>query len=762
MKKAILFSLFSLGVMAQNSISIIPKPLSVIEGKSKFIVDQNTKIVVTKDAEDAMEVAEQLAIRIRIVKSKAPEIVNEANSNFIKFTKNPNLPIEAYELLVNQKGVTISASSAIGYFYGFQSLLQLMPTEIFSASVNPNLKLIIPECIIKDNPRFEYRGVMLDVGRYFFPISYIKKLVDVLAINKMNTLHLHLTEDQGWRIEIKKYPKLTEIGSIRKESMLGHYRDQKYDGKPHGGFYTQDEIRDLVAYAQRKFVTIVPEIEMPGHALAALASYPELGCTGETYQVGTKWGVEQRVFCPTEKTFSFLEDVLTEIIDLFPSKYIHIGGDECPKNTWKASAFCQELIKKEGLKDEHELQSYFIRRIDKFVTSKGRKIIGWDEILEGGLSPNATVMSWRGTTGGIEAAKQKHDVIMTPNSYVYLDYYQSDPASEPIAIGGFLPLQKTYSYEPIPTELSKEEAKYIKGVQANLWTEYVSTPEHADYMLFPRALAVAEIGWSDKTKSYEDFTKRLMVHLERLKFMSINYSNAFIDVNYIFSKDSKNLPTLSLSTIVPSYIIRYTLDGSQPNGKSLIFDSSKKINISQDRNISSAVFNKFGERISNITTKSFVISKSTGKSYVLDNEPKKYLGGEKYALTNGIRGDANNNEPWVGFEGKNLNLTLDLGEKMAFSSVSLAFMSAYSSWIMSPLNVEILISNDNKTFSPIKKIELKKSVSLESSVQQLNISLFTQNARFVKIKAENYGPLPEGHPGVGKPSWLFVDEISVK
>ena len=762
MKKAILFSLFSLGVMAQNSISIIPKPLSIIEGKSKFIVDQNTKIVVSKDAEDAIDVAEQLAVRIRIVKSKAPEIVNEANSNFIKFTKNPNLPIEAYELLVNQKGVTISASTAIGYFYGFQSLLQLMPTEIFSASVNLNLKLIIPECIIKDSPRFEYRGVMLDVGRYFFPISYIKKLVDVLAINKMNTLHLHLTEDQGWRIEIKKYPKLTEIGSIRKESMLGHYRDQKYDGKPHGGFYTQDEIRDLVAYAQRKFVTIVPEIEMPGHALAALASYPELGCTGETYEVGTKWGVEQRVFCPTEKTFSFLEDVLTEIIDLFPSKYIHIGGDECPKNNWKASAFCQELIKKEGLKDEHELQSYFIRRIDKFVTSKGRKIIGWDEILEGGLSPNATVMSWRGTAGGIEAAKQKHDVIMTPNSYVYLDYYQSDPASEPIAIGGFLPLQKTYSYEPIPTELSTDEAKYIKGVQANLWTEYVSTPEHADYMLFPRALAVAEIGWSDKTKSYEDFTKRLIVHLERLKFMSINYSNAFIDVNYIFSKDSKKLPTLSLSTIVPSYIIRYTLDGSQPNEKSLIFDPSKKINISQDRNISSAVFNKFGERISNITTKSFVISKSTGKSYVLDNEPKKYLGGEKHALTNGIRGDVNNNEPWVGFEGKNLNLTLDLGEKMAFSSVSLAFMSAYSSWIMSPLNVEILISNDNKTFSPIKKIQLRKSVSLESSVQQLNISLDSQNARFVKIKAENYGLLPEGHPGVGKPSWLFVDEISVR
>lgn len=762
MKKAIFFSLFSFGVIAQNSISIIPKPQSVIEGKAKFLVDQNTKIVVAKDAEDAMDVAEQLALRIKILKSKAPEIVREANTNSIKFLKNTNLPTEAYELIVKPTGVIISASSSIGYFYGFQSLLQLLPTEIFSASVNSNLKLIIPECTIKDHPRFEYRGVMLDVGRYFFPITYIKKLVDVLAIHKMNTLHLHLTEDQGWRIEIKKYPKLTEIGSIRKESMLGHYRDQKYDGKPHSGFYTQDQIRDLVAYAQKKFVTIVPEIEMPGHALAALASYPELGCTGESYEVGTKWGIEQRVFCPTEKTFSFLEDVLTEVIDLFPSKYIHIGGDECPKNTWKASTFCQELIKKEGLKDEHELQSYFIRRIDKFVTSKGRKIIGWDEILEGGLSPNATVMSWRGTSGGIEAAKQKHDVIMTPNSYVYLDYYQSDPASEPIAIGGFLPLEKTYSYEPIPTEITLEESKYIKGVQANLWTEYVSTPEHADYMLFPRALAVAEIGWSDKTKSYEDFTKRLMVHFERLRFMAINYSKAFIDVNYKYFKNEKNLPTLSLSTAAANSIIRYTLDGTQPNEKSLIFDPLKKINISQDRNISSAVFNKSGERISNITTKSFVISKSTGKSYVLENEPKKYTGGEKFALTNGIRGDANNNEPWVGFEGKNLNMTLDLGELMTFSSVSLAFMSAYSSWIMSPLSVEILISNDNKTFSSSKKIELNKSVKMESSVQQINISLDTQNARFIKIKAENFGSLPVGHPGVGKPSWLFVDEISVR
>ncbi|OYU65853.1 MAG: beta-N-acetylhexosaminidase [Cytophagaceae bacterium BCCC1] len=762
MKKIFLAFLISFGAFAQSTISVIPKPQSIVQGKGKFVWNENTQIAVSDDNLEAKEVAEQLALRIKIVTNKQQNVVTGKGSNRVLFSKNNQIEKEGYVLKVTSSGVNIEASNPIGHFYGLQTLLQLFPTEVLSSSYQPKLILSLPECTIKDQPRFEYRGVMMDVGRYFFSVSFIKKLVDVIAAHKLNVLHLHLTEDQGWRIEIKKYPRLTEVGSIRKESMLGHYRDQKYDGKPHGGFYTQDEIRDLVAYAQRKFVTIVPEIEMPGHALAAIAAYPELGCTGEQYEVGTKWGVEERVYCPNEKTFEFLENVLTEVIDLFPSQYIHIGGDECPKNAWKNSKFCQDLMKKEGLKDEHELQSYFIRRIDKFVTSKGRKIIGWDEILEGGLSPNATVMSWRGVEGGITAAKQKHDVIMTPNSHMYLDYYQGNPATEPLAIGGFLPVEKTYSFEPFSPELTKEESKYIKGVQANLWTEYISKPEQAEYMLFPRALATAEIGWSSKEKDFSDFGKRMTKHFERLNQMAVNYSTAYYNVSFVTEKNKFNQPLVSLKSNDPSGIIRYTLDGTKPNTKSLVYTDSKKIAVTGDRTIAAAYFTKAGKMLGSVTSKSYVISKSTGKSYSLATEPKRYTGGEKYALTNGIRGDINSNEPWVGFSGTNFDFTLDLGQKTFFSNVSVGFQGAYSSWIMPPKNIEILISNDDISYKSIKKMELGNAVKTENFVQQLNISIGNNNARYIKIIAENYGKLPAGHPGQGTLAWLFVDEISVR
>ena len=762
MKKIFLAFLISFGALAQSTISVIPKPQSIIQGKGKFVWNENTQIAVSEDNLEAKEVAEQLALRIKIVTNKQQNVITGKGSNRILFSKNNQIEKEGYVLKVSSSGVNIEASNPIGHFYGLQTLLQLFPAEILSSSFQPKIILSLPECTIKDHPRFEYRGVMMDVGRYFFPISFIKKLVDVIAAHKLNVLHLHLTEDQGWRIEIKKYPRLTEIGSIRKESMLGHYRDQKYDGKPHGGFYTQDEIRDLVAYAQRKFVTIIPEIEMPGHALAAIAAYPELGCTGEQYEVGTKWGVEERVFCPNEKTFEFLENVLTEVIDLFPSQYIHIGGDECPKTAWKNSQFCQDLMKKEGLKDEHELQSYFIRRIDKFVTAKGRKIIGWDEILEGGLSPNATVMSWRGVEGGITAAKQKHDVIMSPNSHMYLDYYQGNPTTEPLAIGGFLPVEKTYSFEPFSPELTEEESKYIKGVQANLWTEYVSKPEQAEYMLFPRTLATAEIGWSSKEKDFSDFAKRMTQHFERLNQMAVNYSTAYYNVSFTTEKNKLNQPLVSLKSNDQSGIIRYTLDGTKPNTKSLVYTDSKKIAIAGDRTIAAAYFTKAGKMLGSVTSKSYVISKSTGKSYSLANEPKRYIGGEKYALTNGIRGDINSNEPWVGFSGSNFDFTLDLGQKTFLSNVSVGFQGAYSSWIMPPKNIEILISNDNLSYKSVKKMELGNAVKTENFVQQLNISIGNNNARYIKIVAENYGKLPAGHSGQGTPSWLFVDEVSVR
>src|SRR5699024_4171027 len=363
------------------------------------------------------------------------------------------------------------------------------PAQIYQTDytlVPQNTKWTIPVVEITDYPRFEYRGLHLDVGRHFFGVDFIKNYIDLLAMHKMNRFHWHLTEDQGWRIEIKQYPKLTEVGAWRDSTLVGHYGSGKYDDKRYGGFYTQDEIREVVAYAQKKYVTIIPEIELPGHASAALSAYPELGCKENyDYTIKSTWGVFEDIYCPREETFTFLENVLTEVMDLFSSKYIHIGGDEAPKKQWEESEFAQKVIEREGLENEHELQSYFVTRIEKFLNKHGRQIIGWDEILEGGLAPNATVMSWRGIKGGIEAAKQHHDVIMTPTSYLYLDYYQASPETEPLTIGGWVPLQKVYSYEPVPEELTAEESKYILGAQGNVWTEYMKSGEKVEYMAYP-------------------------------------------------------------------------------------------------------------------------------------------------------------------------------------------------------------------------------------------------------------------------------------
>lgn len=763
MKKLIILLLLVSNAFSQNTISIIPKPLSIIEGKGSFLIDNNTKIIIPTINEKVLLIATDLANKIKSVGDKTIEISTKDDAkNVIAFIENKGLTNEAYILKVEKNRIEIESSSLEGYFYAYQTLLQLLPVEIFGNSLVSNINFEVPICTITDKPRFAYRGVMLDVSRHFFPKEFIKKFIDELAIHKINTFHWHLTDDQGWRIEIKKYPKLTEVGSIRKESMKGHYRDQTYDNTPHEGFYSQADIKEIVAYAQRKYITIIPEIEMPGHALAALASYPELACTKGPFEVGTKWGVEERVFCPTEKTFGFLEDVLTEVMELFPSKYIHIGGDECPKKTWENSAFCQNLIKTHKLKDEHGLQSYFISRIDKFVSSKGRKIIGWDEILEGGLSENATVMSWRGEEGGIAAAKLKHDVIMSPNTYLYLDYYQSDPQNEPLAIGGFLPLEKTYSYEPLSSKLSKEESKYIIGVQANLWTEYIESPEKVEYMMFPRAIALAEIGWSSSKKDYLDFTNRLKHHFGRLDNMAVNYANAIYDITFETKKNGNKLPMLALSSSEKNAHIRYTLDGSIPNDISLKYDPLTNIVIDGDRIISAALFSENGKQLSKINTKSYVITKSTGKSYKILNPAKKYTGGETFALTNGIRGDIYNLNTWVGFEGGNFNCTIDLEEKSRIDEVKIGFLGAYNSWVLPPRNVEVQVSNDNKVFKTVKSIPLGANDGKANFVQQLNISFEPQNCRYVRILAENYGALPKYHPGEGKPAWLFVDEISIK
>ncbi len=512
----LLFLLISLS-FSQNNIDFIPKPQNTLVGKGSFYITTKTYIQADENSFEANYLKEAIQIQTGL----HLKITSKNNSKNIQLVllepKIANFNKEQYEIVVSDSEIVISALTNQGLFYGIQTLLQMVPFE-------KKNEIAIPWIKISDAPKYAWRGMHLDVCRHYFPITFIKKYIDYLAHYKMNTFHWHLTEDQGWRIEIKKYPKLTEVGAWRNGSMVGRYDDQKFDDKKYGGFYTQEEIKEVVAYASQRHVTIIPEIEMPGHSLAALAAYPELSCKGGPFEVGKKWGVFDDVYCPKEETFTFLENVLTEVLALFPSEYIHIGGDECPKTRWKSCAHCQKIIQEKGLKDEHELQSYFIQRIEKFVNSNGRKIIGWDEILEGGLAPNAAVMSWRGTEGGIAAAKQKHYVVMTPGSHCYFDHYQGKPENEPLAIGGFTSLEKVYNFNPMPKELDLEEQKYILGAQANVWTEYILTPEQVEYMIMPRMSALAEVLWGTANpENYLDFKTRLQGQENWLKNNNIKY-----------------------------------------------------------------------------------------------------------------------------------------------------------------------------------------------------------------------------------------------
>lgn len=514
----VLLLTFALSVDAQlASPSVIPYPQEIFLNNEVFKLKSNTRIVLNQADEELKKLCPVLN---NALKTKLEVSQNYKKSNVIelKIEEELELKAEAYTLDVNREKIIITAKDHAGIFYGIQTLKQLMIEDGVIAGVN-----------IKDEPRFQYRGLHLDVCRHFFPGDAVKEFIDVMSFYKYNTLHWHLTEDQGWRIEILKYPKLTEVGSKRERTLIGHMREKprKYDNKPVEGYYTQEEIKEIVQYAQDRYITIIPEIEMPGHSSAALASYPHLGCKGEGYKVQDTWGVYSTIFCAgKESTFEFLEDVIDEVCELFPSEYIHIGGDEARKTEWEKCPHCKLRIENEGLHDMHDLQSYFIRRMEKYINSKGRKIIGWDEIMEGGLAPNATVMSWRGMQGGITAANMNHDVIMTPGTHCYFDKYQADKNTEPLAIGGFIPLNKVYEFNPVPAELPKDKQQYIIGAQGNLWSEYIPDYDHLEYMAYPRACALSEVLWSaEKKKSFEEFRLRLKKHSRWLDEMGVNYFN---------------------------------------------------------------------------------------------------------------------------------------------------------------------------------------------------------------------------------------------
>jgi hexosaminidase len=535
-----LFLLLGLTHPGFSQVNIIPKPKETImpDVAGNFQITAQTRFVL-QDAslQPSVDFFNDYLFRIYGFRLKSGKVASKKSIVLVR--DNVADPLEgSYTLAVTASGVKVRSNSGQGVFYGIQSLLQLLP-------VDKSAKLsCIPLVAIKDEPRFAYRGMHLDVGRHFFSVADVKKYIDYLALHKMNYFHWHLTEDQGWRIEIKKYPKLTSVGGYRNGTITGHAPGNGNDNTRYGGFYTQEEIKAVVAYALKRYITIIPEIEMPGHASAAIAAYPELSCFPEESteikpnvvwagpktgkQVQQTFGVFPDVFTPTENTFKFLEDVLDEVMPLFPSKYIHIGGDESPKDYWKRSAFCQQLIKEKGLKDEHGLQSYFIQRIEKYINSKGKQIIGWDEILEGGLAPNATVMSWRGEQGGIDAAKQKHNVIMTPSTYVYFDYAQSKP-EDSLTIGGYLPIQTVYSYDPIPKELAADEQHYVLGAQANLWSEYLGNWSKLEYMIFPRLSALSEVLWSQKDgRSWDEFEPRLKQQVQRYDLWKVSYSKAYL------------------------------------------------------------------------------------------------------------------------------------------------------------------------------------------------------------------------------------------
>ena len=665
-----------------------------------------------------------------------------STSNKVNFRVDPNatdIPDEGYQLEIDEAGVRLTAKTETGLFYGKQTLLQLL---------TPNG---LPYVKINDQPRFPYRGLHLDVSRHFFDKEEVKKLMNVMSYYKLNTLHLHLTDAGGWRLQIDKYPKLTQEGAFRTQSDWREWWDNVKDRQylkegtegAYGGYYTKDDIRDMLAYAAEKHITIIPEIEFPAHSDEVFVAYPELCCAGKSHTSGD--------FCiGNPKTFEFMENVLTEVIELFPSEYIHIGGDEAGKNTWKTCPKCQALMKKEKLANVDELQSYMIRKAEEFLNSKGRRLIGWDEILEGGLAPEATVMSWRGEAAGFKSARMGHDVIMTPGSYMYFDFYQADPRHQPVAIGGYTPIRKVYNYNPIPQDsLTAEEAKHFLGVQANTWTEYIPTPEHLEYMMFPRALAVAEIGWTPQEKrDWQDFKPRVNAHIPVLQQMGLNpfpLSNE-LEFDMVVDTIQKEIRVTMDAEKYPAEI-HYTTDGSTPTASSPIYQ--EPIVVKDSAKIVAGIFVN-GQLQDRVSEQRVDYHKGIGKSIRFNSRLYPgYMAGGINAIINGYRGGLTYlDQRWQGYT-DNLDCVIDLGEVMDLHQVSSKWMQLTGPGVYQPEKVEVLTSEDGKNFTsqgviPTTIPQDKSDLTFQEYTFQGN-----WKARYVQLKAQN----PKG--------FIFVDEIVI-
>jgi hexosaminidase len=784
------FSLFCFLVKSNaQTINIIPQPVEMKTSISngKFLLSKNTTIIlahgtnVEKFSELLNEYLQsyygfKLTVRKLSVSTPKSDII------VIGYNQLPASDDKAgsYSLKTTKSKISLSSRHSNGLFYSIQTLIQLLPIE-------KNKILSIPEVEIYDYPRFAYRGMHLDVARHFSSVAVVKKYIDLLALHKLNTFHWHLTDDQGWRIEIKNYPKLTEVGSKRNGTIIDRYPGTGNDNTPHGGFYTQEQIKEVVKYAADRYITVIPEIEMPGHASAAIAAYPQLSCfpdektvipdnmisktsilrqaQGGKKLVQETWGVFEDVFCPSEYTFNFLQDVLDEVMALFPAQYIHIGGDECPKEAWKRSAFCQQLIKEKGLKDEHGLQSYFIQRMEKYLNSKGRKIIGWDEILEGGLAPNATVMSWRGEQGGIDAAKQKHNVIMTPGNPVYFDHTQS-MNEDSVTIGGYNPIEKVYAYEPIPKELNEEEAKYVLGAQANLWTEYIKNQSKLEYMLLPRLAALSEALWSSKEKkSWDDFEKRLQVQFKRYDLWKVNYSKAYIDPILIISQDEINYQgvTVGLTSRPNNTWFTYYDVGDKIDYKNF-HGNDYKVGIYESCNLKLAGINPQKKSIiTNWVYQKFYINKATGKKITLTNEASNnYPGDGAFTLVNGVQNEKGlaRSREFLGFNGTDCEAIIDLGKTTSVSNVVIHSLHQKGSWIWRPQTLEVFSSADGINFSVLGLTDDFLNTT-KAGNGTMTVSFNAIETKFIKVKVTNWGEIPAGEPGASNKPWLFVDEVEI-
>lgn len=790
MKKLLVSSLLFVPVFLVAQVNIIPEPVAIKMPVTagEFTITAQTPIVLEGSGlENSAAFLNDYLQQIYGFKLK---IMKNAYAGGIRLNfERMDHPIPgAYNMEVRKDAILINGDNANGVFYGIQSLIQLLPVE-------KSASLKVPFVAIKDSPRFKYRGLHLDVGRHFFPVEFVKKYIDYIALHKMNYFHWHLTEDQGWRIEIKKYPKLTSVGGYRNGTIIGRHPGKGNDNTRYGGFYTQAQVKEIVAYAAKRYIEVIPEIEMPGHASAALTAYPNLGCTGGPYKVQETWGVFKEVFCAgNDSVFTFLQDVLNEVIPLFPAKYVHIGGDECPKDSWKVCPKCQKRKAAYNLKDEHELQSYFVQRMEKFINGKGKVMIGWDEILEGGLAPNAVVMSWRGEAGGIEAAKQNHDVIMTPGSHVYLDHTQTKN-EDSVTIGGFTPVEKIYSYEPVPKELSAEEAKHVLGAQGNVWTEYMKYPTKVEYMIFPRLSALSEVLWSPKEKrDWNSFQMRLEVQFKRYELWKANSSKEFFKLKasvlptennkgvywsiqpwkYPYAYTNITWP-LNKDSLVTRTIQKPDLKNDPDGSKGMILDSTfeeltKELQfryekpVRVEKSVTLTAIPRADRYEGPPVSQKFDINIATGKKINLTNPPSdKYPGSGAFTLVNGVvnergLGDA---DSFLGFEGTDMEAIIDLGTPQKISRVSVYSFHAPSSWIYHPKTIAVQFSDDGSSYTDPTIMSRETKSTENRSMGILFAGHGFVETRYVKVQAKNFGTIPEGQPGAGNRAWLFVDEIQV-